>query len=497
MHINPVLAPSNDIDKDLSQAIYDGLFRYNEKGKVEKNLVENYEISDNNTKHVFHLKKGVLWHDGEELTAQDVIFTLNLITDPAYKSPLRSNWQEVEIELIDNYSFSLKTKEPYIGFLSNLTFGILPKHIWETVTSEKFSLTDLNLEPIGTGPYKYADFQKDSNGNILTYKLVANPNYFKGKPYISKISFNFYSSEEEAIDAYNRKEVIGISGVSPQKLTNIKSPQSTEIHSFTLPRYFAVFLNQNKSLPLAYDEVREALSYATNREGMINEILGGWGKKAFFPILPGMTGYSDDIDKREFDLEKAKKILEDKGWEAGDDGIRSKDGTVLEFTLITTEWEELVKTAQMVKDQWSQVGARVNVEILSISDIQQNYIRPREYESLLFGQVLGSEPDLYSFWHSEQKKDPGLNLSLFGGEETDTLIEEGRIEFNEEKRAEIYKEFQEKLNKEVPAVFLYQPDYIYPVNKKVKGIDMENLISPSTRFSQINDWYIRTKRVWK
>jgi peptide/nickel transport system substrate-binding protein len=164
---------------------------------------------------------------------------------------------------------------------------------------------------------------------------------------------------------------------------------------------------------------------------------------------------------------------------------------------VTTDWNELSQTADILKSQWEKIGARVNVNTYSISDIQQNYIRPREYEALLFGQVTGADPDPYSFWDSSQKKDPGLNLSLFGDSNTDSLIEQGRAEFDAQKRADDYVQFQKALEAEAPAVFLYSPQYIYPTNKSVQGIDAQTVILPAKRFSDINHWYIKTKRVWK
>jgi peptide/nickel transport system substrate-binding protein len=496
-HINPVIAASNNADDDIAQIVYSSLLKYDDQGGLKNDLAESYEISDDKMLYTFHLKKDVSWHDGQPLNAQDVLFTVNLITDPAYKSPLRYNWQGIETNLVDDYTITFGIKNPYVGLLNNFTFGILPKHIWESISPDQFQLADINLGPIGSGPYKYSSYQKDSGGNIISYKLVANPNYYSGKPYISKITFNFYPDDSSILKAYNKKEIMGISSLSPQKTAQIKLQQSTSLHKFGIPRYFAVFLNQTKSVPLASDEVREALSYATNREEIINRVLNGNGTPIYSPILPGMIGYSDEIEKRQFDLEKANKILDDNGWTRGEDGVRSKNGVALEINLATTEWDELQQTAEMIKEQWEKIGARISLNILSISDIQQNYIRPREYEALLFGQVLGADPDPFSFWHSTQKKDPGLNLSLFGNNKADELIESGRAEFDSEKRASIYKEFQQIIAKEAPAVFLYSPDYIYPINKRVRGIDIRNIISPAKRFSDINLWYIKTKRIWK
>lgn len=497
LHVNPVISQSNNADEDIAQIVYSGLLKFDNNGNTIPDLAESYEISDDKMEYTFHLRKNVLWHDGQPFTADDVLYTTAIISDPSYKSPLRQNWQGVETSSSDDYIVSFKIKTPFVGFLNNLTFGVLPKHIWEQLPADKFTLTDLNLQPIGTGPYKYSSIQKDSNGNIISYKLVANPNYFEGKPYISKVTFNFYADEEATINAYNTKEVMGINSITPQKIEDIKLKQSPLIHKISLPRYFAVFFNQTKNVPLANDEIRDALQFATNRQEIIDAVLGGSGKSVYSPFLPGMLGHTDNLEKKEFNLDQANKILDDNKWMRENNGFRAKDGVMLEFDLTTTDWPELVHTAEILKAQWEKIGVKVNVNSYSISDIQQNYIRTREYDALLFGQVLGSDPDPYSFWHSSQKRDPGLNLSLFGNSETDALIESGRTEFDSAKRIATYEEFQKSLLKESPAVFLYSPDYIHIVNKKVQNINVQNLSSPEHRFSDINHWYISTRRVWK
>lgn len=495
--INPVLAASNDIDGYLSQIVFSGLMKYDGEGNLMNDLTDSYEISDDKLTYTFHLKNNVLWHDGEKLTAEDILFTTNVIANPAYKSPLRANWQGIETEAPDENTVIFRIQKPYAGFLHNLTFGILPKHIWEQIEPEKFALANLNLEPIGTGPFKFKKMQKDSGGNILSYELSANAGYFGGKPYISKLTFNFYKNEDEALDAYNRKEIMSFSGLTAQKMEAIKIPQSTEIHKFRLPRYYAIFINQTKSVPLADDKVREAMAYATNRQEIIQNIFKGNAEPVYSPLFPWMPGYKEDLNKRDFDLEKAKELLDKADWKMGDDGIRHKKNDALVINLVTSDWDELAQTAELLKTQWEQAGAEVNIETLSFSDIQQNRIRPREYDAILYGQVMGGDPDLYSFWHSAEKKDPGMNLATFGTSETDRLIEDGRMEFDQEKRAEKYREFQEKLNEEIPAIFLYSPDYIMVASQKVHTSGIQNLVLPAERFSNIDKWFVKTKRVWR
>ncbi len=164
---------------------------------------------------------------------------------------------------------------------------------------------------------------------------------------------------------------------------------------------------------------------------------------------------------------------------------------------MTTSWPELKLTSEILKEQWERLGARVNLEIINPAIIQQEYIRPRNYQTLLFGEVLSADPDPFAFWHSSQKKDPGLNLSLYQNSDVDKLLEEARQEMNPEKRVEKYVEFQKELVDDIPAIFLYSPTYLYPVNKRIKGIEIDQIAIHSQRFSQIENWYINTKRIWK
>lgn len=495
-YINPILSQTSETDSDLTQLIYGGIFKYNVEGKLEKNMAESYEISEDQKTYTIRLRNDLFWHDGEPLTASDVFFTISILKDPAYKSPLRQNWQGIEINQVDDYTLSFNISNPYFGFLNNLTLGILPKHIWQDVAPEKFPLADYNLKPIGSGPYKFEDFQKNSNGEILSYELRAFEKYFEGEPYISRIIFNLYPDEETMLAAYNKKEIKGMQNINSRKIDGIKNKKSTSIKELSFPRYFSVFFNQNKSVPLANDDVRKALAHAVDRKGILNQILKGKGEEIFSPFLASMLEFNGDIDKREYDLEKARKILDDSGWKIKD-GVREKDGTKIEFKLYTADWPDLTETAEILARNWKEIGVNAEVVVLTATDLQQNFIRPREYEALLFGQITSFSPDLYPFWHSSQKQDPGFNLGMLNNGDADELLRVIRQELDEGKRVEKYKELQKIIAEEAPAAFLYSPHYLYPISNSVKGVQVKNINSSSWRFADINKWYVKTKRVKK
>jgi len=496
-YINPILSQTSDADADLTELIYSGLFAYDTNGNLINRLAESYALSPDSKTYTVQLHQGVKWHDGEELTADDVVYTIQSIQNPAYKSPLRSSWLSVEASSSDRYTVTFSLQKPYFRFLNNLTVGILPKHIWQNINPENFFLADYNLAPIGSGPYSFFNSDKDSSGNILSYELRAWKDYFEGPAYITKIVFHFYPDEQTLVEAYNKKEILGINSITTESLSKLEGRKSTRVYDLNVPRIFSVFFNPTVSVPLANDEVREALNYATDRDSIIRDVLSGKGQPAFGAFLPFMNGYVSDLSLPAFDRDKSNAILDERGWVRGTDGIRSKGGVPLEITLSVPEWPELVKTADIIKSNWEQVGVRVNIAIVSTSDLQQNVIRPRQYEALLFGEAAALSSDPYSFWHSSQKRDPGLNLALFDDKTADDILASLREESDPEKQQEKYKSFQEIIQKEKPAIFLYSPTYLYLVNSVVKGVDVKNIDTAHFRLSNVKDWYINTKRVKK
>lgn len=498
IYINPLLSQTSEADADLVQLIFSGLLKYDREGNLANDLAESYEISEDKKAYTFHLKQNIFWHDGEKLDADDVKFTFDILQDPAYRSPLRQSWRDVAVNRLDESTVEFVLEQPYFAFLDRLTLGILPKHVWENINPDRFTLSDFNLRPIGSGPYAFSRIQKDSAGAVASIDLVSFANYHAGEPFIPKMTINFYPDDTLSIEALNRKEVMGVGNLPLEKLESAQPRKSVVNHEWAIPRFYSVFFNQTKSIALANDAVRKALALAVDRDEIIREVLQGKGAAISGPFLPQMEEFNPDTEKYSFDPEEARRILDENGWKMSEEkGLREKDGSELSFKVATFDWPELSRTAEMISDQWAKVGARAEVEVLSISDIQQNYIRTREYEALLFGQETSLNPDMYPFWHSSQKQDPGLNFSLFDNKRADELLEEARQETDAPKRVEKYKEFQNILADKVPAIFLFSPFYIYPVADQIQGIEMQKINSPSGRFAEVDKWFIETRRVKK
>ncbi|HRY52669.1 MAG TPA: ABC transporter substrate-binding protein [Candidatus Portnoybacteria bacterium] len=500
--LNPALNQINDADKDLSAIIFSGLMKYNAQGKLVNDLAESYAIGENGKVYEITLKENILWQDEQPLTADDVIFTIQTIQNADFRSPIRSLWQGVEIEKISDRVVRFRLKNVYASFLNDLTFGILPKHLWSNVAASQFALSELNLKPIGSGPYQFNKLQKDKNGTIKSIELKAFADYFGGRPYINTITFYFYSSESEAFTAYKKGEADVFTFTSAKNFLELKSKESADynIFSFSLPRYFAVFFNQSQNKFLADKTVRQALTLATDKTEIVNTIFGGYGQTASSPLLPGMTGYSDQTKSFNFDLEAAKNSLAAAGWADVDgDGFleANKTNEKLEVVLTTIDWPELSKIAEILKTQWTKLGVKVTTDIKETDKIQSETIKPRLFQALLFGEVLGKEPDLFHFWHSSQKKDSGLNLALYDNSEVDKLLSQAIENLDKAAREQAYQKAVNIIVGDLPAIFLFNPDSLMIAQKDIMGIELKYLDLPATRFSEINHWYLETHRVFK
>lgn len=499
-YINPAISQTNEVDEVLSSLIFSSLFKFDSEGKLKNDLVDSYTISEDKTTYRLVLRNNAnfKWQDKNiPLNADDVLFTVSVIKNADYDSPLQANFDGVTFEKVDDYTIDVKTKAPFGQTLSLLTFGILSKNFWDKISPDNFSLAQYNLKPVGSGPYVFYEFRKDNNGNILTYQLRANKDYYGDIPFIETINFKFYSTNEEMIAAYNKGEIMAMGGISPSKASSL-DPEIGNLYTINMPQYFAVFFNQTKSKPLADSVVRTALAYATDKKDLVNKVLNGMGTPIEGPYLPFMPGYTPNTKIYDFTLEYANNILDAQGWkDSNDDGIRDKGGVNLEFTLTTGDDPELTQTADFLKDSWSKIGAKVEIKVYSLNDLTQNYIKNRDYDSLLFGEVLSLDPNPFVFWHSSERKDPGLNLANYYNKDVDKLLEDAQTLTDEAARQEKYQQFQKLVIDDVPAVFLYSPYYLYTINNEVGGVNIKTISLPGQRLNDSSKWYMNTQRVWK
>lgn len=500
--INPIYASFNDTDRDITQLVFAGLIRYKPSGEIEPLLAETIEVSQDGKSYTVRLREGLFWHDGEPLDADDVLFTIKTVQNQEFKSPYRPNWQGVLIDKLDGRTIKFMLKQPYAPFIENLTIGIIPEHLWARVSPQSAQLSDLNLKPVGSGPYRFKSFTRLPNGSITSYTLSAFRHFPPGRPHIKEIIFMFYPSEAEMIAGFHKDEIDGLSILSAKSLPALQKTDLV-IHSLHLPRVVALFLNGAQLGAFTDKKVRLALAHAIDINSAIANILGGAAETIASPIPPGSAGFNPDIPKISHDVEAAKKLLDEAGWKDSDkDGIRDKVErknrknvvTPLKIELVTSDFPELKEMAEAIKSMWRGLGVEVQVKTLSATELESSVIRPRAYQALLFGEIFGHDPDPFAFWHTSQIKDPGLNIALYSNRKADVLLEEARRTTDAAKREEKYREFQKIVAEDMPAIFLFSPVSSYGVRNVVKALTIGKIALPHERFSQIEKWHIKTRR---
>jgi len=492
--VNPLLAVS-DADRDITALVFSGLMRSRFNDSPVPDLAESYTVSEDKLVYTFTIREGAVFHDGTPVTADDVVFTIRGTQDPALKSPRRANWDGVLVEKVDDRTVSFTLPQPYGAFLENATIGILPAHIWRNISPDEFPFSALNTEPVGAGPYSVSKITRDHSGVPTSYTLESFTSYAPQPAYIETVTFSFFSNETAAKEAYERGTIDSLGGLSPNTQEGLASGQTYEV---PLARTFAIFFNLNVEL-FTNIEVRKALEATISSEELIEEILAGRGTPLLGPVPPGIIDTHEDVavvKTREERLAQARAILERNGWEQNEDGVYENEGTPLSFTLSTLGIPELSAIVEKVAKDWGEMGADVTVQIFDQSDLTQSVIRPRRFDTLLFGQVVGREVDLFAFWHSSQRNDPGLNIASYANITVDRILERMRRTEDREELAKEYSLLKEELTNDSPAIFLYAPNYTYTLPESVRGVAVSVLSAPYERFLDAPSWFITTKRVW-
>lgn len=502
--INPILAFS-DTDKDLVSLVYSGLMRKDSDGTLIPDLAEKYEMSKDGLTYTFTLKDDLYFHNDKPLTVDDIIFTIEKVKDPILKSPHKVSFDGVSVEKIDDKTIIFSLKQPYASFLENMTLGIMPRDVWDKSPIE---LNDANTNPVGSGPYMISKVNKQSSGIIDYYELKSFKKFALGSPYITTITLRFYLNENELVQALKNNTIEQISSITPENAEVLRE-SNYKIESSVLPRVFGLFFNQNQNQIFTNKIVVKAINDAIDKDRIINNVLGGYGVVINDPIPPNMIAYQklakEDTATRAEIVENAKSSLVKDGWKMNESNILEKTTTVnkkkvtteLMFSISTGNAPELAKTAELIKEDLAQIGIAVDIKTFEIGNLNQSVIRPRKYDALFFGQIINNESDLYAFWHSSQRKDPGLNVALYTNAKVDKILEDAFITVDEGARIKKYAQFEDEIKKDMPAVFVYSPNFIYVVSKNLKGLDMDHIISPTDRFSNIYAWYTQTDNVWK
>lgn len=492
LKLNPLTAVS-DADRDLVSLLYAGIVRPDGKGGYTPELAESLDISSDGLSYTAHLRQNLEFHDGEPLTADDVVFTVETVKNAAIASPLRANWEGVEVEKVDDATVTFRLKKAYAPFIASLSLGILPKHIWGTLSPQQFTVSERNLaSPVGAGPYRFSSLKQESSALIGSITLSAFRNYALGRPHLDKIVLSFFDTESDLASALKNGAVTsGIVGKTGAE----KLESSTNVRHIATSLVYALFFNTDRAPVLADVKVREALDLAIDRDAVIAATPAGSASRITGPLPIAVASVPRDLDK-------ARALLKSAGWTYDDDAktwtkkVKSTTET-LTFNIATSNNEELIRVANAIATSLKDIGVNVTLSFFERADLEQARLRPRDFESLLFGQVLGVPEDPYAFWHSSQRTDPGLNVAKYANPKADALSEKLRTPLSPEAFTTASVAFNTMVAADHPALFLYSPVHIYVLPKTIEGAVLEHAGIRADRFANIREWYIEREKVWK
>jgi len=483
--VNPLLA-FTDADRDLAALTYAGLMGLSGDGTLELVLAESYHVSEDGTEYIFTLREDARFSDNTPVTAEDVVFTVEKAQDPTLKSPELANWANIEASVIDARTVRFLLPKPYAPFLVDTTLGILPARLWRNVPVDEFPFSPLMIDPVGAGPFEVVGYARGKNGGIVSYELRAFDKYALGRPYLDRIYVKFYGDQAALADAYRHGMIESAYGISVDQA--LSAPYS---------RVFGAFFNPDENPALARLEVREALSLAIDRTHIVDSVLGGHATPLLGPVPPGSGVISPSIPADDGVL-LAEAVLLEAGWKHGEEsGVWENDTLSLPtITLKTSNVPELKAIATAIESDWERLGVDTEIELYEPGDLTASVIRPRDYEVLLFGMVIGRDQDLFAFWDSGERADPGLNISGYANRAVDALLESAREEQNPvEARADL-QELSDLIAADYPAAFTHAPDFLYAVPQRLHGIRLPQIAAPADRFATVRSWYRQSEYVW-
>ncbi len=478
----PILA-SDSASHGVAGMIYNGLVKYDKNMNIVGDLAESWDISANGLVMTFKLRKGVRWHDGKPFTAADVLYTYRVTIDPKTPTAYGGDFLKVKkAEALDDHTFRVTYDKPFAPALISWGAAILPRHL---LTGKDITQSPLSRHPVGTGPYKFKEWVA---GQKIV--LVANEDYFEGRPHIDgRITRIIPDTATMFLELRARN--IDMMGLTPLQYTRQTDSKLFE-RNFNKHRYLAfayTYLGYNLKNPLFTDKrVRQAVSYAINKEEIVSGVLLGLGQPATGPFKPGTWPHNDRVKTYSYDPAKARSLLAEAGWTDSDrDGVLDRNGKPFAFEILTNQGNETrQKCAEIIQRQLADVGIRVKIRIVEWSAFVTDFVNKRRFEAVILGWTIPPDPDAYDVWHSSKTAPQELNFVSYSNPEADEMLEAGRSTFDQAERKKYYDRFQDILAEDQPYTFLYVPDELVIISSRIRGIEP----APAGIGHNIIQWYV-------
>jgi peptide/nickel transport system substrate-binding protein len=463
----PLLA-SDSASRDVAGQIYNGLVRYDKNLKLEGDLARSWDVSGDGLTIIFHLRKGVKWHDGHPFTSHDVLYTYHITIDPKTPTAYAENFKQVKsAEAPDPYTFRVTYAKPFAPALESWGESVLPAHLLE---GKDITISELGRNPVGTGPYRFKEW-------IAGQKLVleSNHDYFEGRPYIDRYVYRIIPDNSTMYMELKAGglDMMGLTPVQYQRQT-VNREFLSRFNKYRYPASAYTYMGYNLRHPLFRDKrVRQAITAAISKDEIVQGVLLGMGQAAHGPYKPGAWAWNPHVKEPGYDPERSGALLAEAGWrEKNADGILVKDGKPFRFTILTNQGnDQRLKTAQIIQRRLRVVGIDVKIRVIEWASFLAHFIDKGNFEAIILGWTIGQDPDLFDVWHSSKTGPKELNFIGFRNSEVDRLIEEGRGTFDLEQRRRCYYRIQDILAEEQPYTFLYVPDALPVVSARFRGIE--------------------------
>ena len=498
--LNPLLDWNNVADRSVDRLLFTGLIRFDARGLPEADLAEAWGVAQDGTVYNFSIRPNAVWHDGTPVTSDDVMFTIERMKSAGSLVPqdIKDLWGKIEVEKLSDKVLKFTLPEPFVPFMDYLTFGILPKHLLESVSPEQMPDAEFNINPVGSGPYKFDHLIVD-DGQITGVVLTAADTYYGTAPFIEQVVFRYYESSADAMDAYQQGDVLSVSQITTDVLNTALEEPNLSVYTSRLPQIsFVLFNLNNPEVAFLQDsKLRHALMLSINRPYLINTFLQGQAVVADGPILPSSWAYHDGLEHFEYNPDQAVNILKAEGYvipaEGGD--VRAKEGVPLSFTMLHPDDEIHTRIAQTIRDEWAAVGVSVQLQAVPYDKLASDFLATRKYHAAIIDLDLARtpDPDPYPFWHQAEAAG-GQNYTQWDNRPASEYLEQARVTADYTLRTRLYRNFQVVFSKELPALPVFAPVYSYGVDSQVQGVQVAPLYDPSDRLATFTNWYLLTRR---
>ncbi len=499
--LNPLLAMYNSADRDVTRLLFNGLIRFDDRGVPQGDLAESWGIAADGKVYNFSIRPNAVWHDGQPVTSDDILFTIGLLKDESFPAPadLRDFWSQVEVKSIDEKTLQFRLSDPYAPFLDYLSFGVLPKHLLEGTAPGEMVDAPFNLSPVGSGPYRF-DHLIVENDQIQGVVLSAFKDYYGGAPFIEQVVFRYYPDSRSALAAYQQGAVLGINQVTTDVLPAVLEEPKLHLYTGRLPQLTLIYLNlDNPELPFFQDvSIRRALLMGINRQKLANTLYQGQTILADGPIFPGTWAYYDGIEHLDFDPSQAIEALKTAGYTIPAEGgsVRTdKDKVPLSFEMVYPQDDFHKALAEAIQEDWAQLGVQVTLKPVPYEELISDNLETRTYQAALVDLNLtrSPDPDPYPFWDQAQITG-GQNYGKWNDRQASEFLERARVTVDLDERTKAYRNFQVRFTNQMPALPLFFPVYSYAVDESIQRVSMGALFDPSDRFSTITSWFLVAKR---